>query len=50
MLDQDDSFYLISLKVSSPVCWITNGYYREKLYDENLRVKGLTKSIRGKDF
>ena len=50
MLDQDDNFYLISLKVSSTVCWIMNGYYREKLYDENLRVKGLTKSISGKDF
>ena len=50
MLDQDDSFYLISLKVLSPVCWIMNKCYREKLYDENLRVKGLTKSISGKDI
>ena len=50
MLDQDDGFYLISLKVSSPVCWIMNGYYREKLYVENLSVRGLTKSSSGKDF
>ena len=42
MIDQDNNFYLISLGIVFPFCWIMLGYFREKLLVNHLwELKGL---------